>query len=74
MINTAKEILATIETRRRKSVSRRRELSMELNADMRSSRMKRVLLGNMEKELVTVIRAIQQNGGVELGGAMLELC
>ena len=45
---------------------------MELNADMRSSRMKRVLLGNME-ELVTVIRAIQQNGGVELGGAMLEL-
>lgn len=72
MINTAKKILATIETRRRKSVSRRRELSVELNADMRSSRMKRVLLGNME-ELVTVIRAIQQNGGVELGGAMLEL-
>lgn len=35
--------------------------------------MKRVLLGNMEKELVTVIRAIQQNGGVELGGAMLGL-
>ena len=46
---------------------------MELNADMRSSRMKRVLLGNMEKELVTVIRAIQRDGGGELGGAMLEL-
>lgn len=36
--------------------------------------MKRVLLGNMEKESMTVTRAIQGNGEVELGGAMLGLC
>ena len=55
VIHTAKVILASTETKRWKSVSRRRELSTELNADMRSSSTKRVLLGNMEKESVTVI-------------------
>ena len=55
VIHMAKVILASTETKRWKSVSRRRELSTELNADMRSSSTKRVLLGNMEKESVTVI-------------------